>query len=138
MRYSKKYINALTYKVIGCAIEVHRQLGPGLLEIMYERALCHEMQIQQIPFERQKKIELKYKGVSLNALLQFDVLVEGVVLIELKAVTQMHPIFEAQLITYMQQCAVPKGILLNFHVVNLYKEGTKTFVNKHYQNLPDE
>ncbi|MCX6938760.1 MAG: GxxExxY protein [Verrucomicrobia bacterium] len=113
---------ALTEKIIGAAIEVHRELGPGLSESAYEAALAHEFSLRQICFERQKEMPVRYKGFLIEVGYRLDFLVENKVIVELKAVTEMHPIFEAQLITYLRLSGHRVGLLINFNVPRL-KDG---------------
>jgi GxxExxY protein len=134
---TKKYLNEITYKVVGCAIEVHRQLGPGLLESVYEKCLIHELQLKGLHVQAQKKIPLQYKGLSLEADLRYDVLVEDVLIAELKAVDGILPVHEAVLLTYMKMLEKPKGIIINFHCTNIFKEGQRTLVNELFASLPE-
>lgn len=113
---------ALTEKIIGAAIEVHRELGPGLLESAYEAALAHELSARGISYERQKAMPVRYKGFLLDVGYRLDFLVEDQVIVELKAVSEMHPIFEAQLITYLRLSGHRVGLLINFNVPRL-KDG---------------
>lgn len=138
MQLTKKYLNTLTYKVIGAAIEVHRILGPGLLESVYKKCFCRELSLQKINFIRQKCVALNYKGLDVEADLRFDVLVEDVLMVELKTVESFAPVHDAILLTYMRLLEKPKGILINFHCVNIFKEGQKTLVNELFRQLPDE
>jgi len=138
MRITKKYLNDLTYKVIGCAIEVHKTLGPGLLESVYEKCFLKELAIRKIENKNQMWVPIEYKGLQLNAELRLDVLVEDILCIELKAQEGFLPIHDAILLSYMQMLQKPKGILINFHCVNIYKEGQKTLVNHLFAKLPYE
>ena len=138
MRITKKYLNDLTYKVIGCAIEVHKTLGPGLLESVYEKCFLKELAIRKIENKNQMWVPIEYKGLQLNAELRLDVLVEDILCIELKAQEGFLPIHDAILLSYMQMLQKPKGILINFHCVNIYKEGQKTLVNHLFAKLPNE
>jgi len=113
---------ALTEKIIGAAIEVHRELGPGLLESAYEAALAYELYLREIRFERQKEMPVRYKGFLIEEGYRLDLLVENQVVVELKAVTEMHPIFEAQLITYLRLSGHRVGLIVNFNVPRL-KDG---------------
>jgi GxxExxY protein len=131
-------MNDLTYKVIGCAIEVHKQLGPGLLESIYEKCFLRELTIHRIENKNQMWVPVEYKGLQLNTELRLDVLVEDILCIELKAQEGFLPIHDAILLSYMQMLQKPKGILINFHCVNLYKEGQRTLVNHLFAMLPDE
>jgi GxxExxY protein len=112
----------LTEKIIGAAIDVHRELGSGLLESAYEAALAHEFHLRGIRFERQKEMPVRYKGFLIEVGYRLDLLVEDSVIVELKAVTEMHPIYEAQLITYLRLSGCRVGLLINFNVPRL-KDG---------------
>ncbi len=138
MGITKEYLNELTYKVIGCAIEVHKHLGPGLLESVYEKCFLKELRLKGIEFENQVWVPLEYKGLRLDAELKLDVLVENVLCVELKAQEGLLPIHDAVLLSYMQMLQKPKGILINFHCVNIFKEGQKTLVNSLFSQLPEE
>jgi GxxExxY protein len=122
---------------MGAAIEVHKIFGPGLVESNYEAALIHELHLRGLQTKSQQSIEVPYKGILLDCQLRYDILVEDLIIVENKAVKDMHPVFEAILLSYMKHLKVPKGILLNFHVTHLYKEGQKTFVNEYFSALPD-
>lgn len=136
MELTKKYLDSLSYKIIGCAIEVHKYLGPGLLESVYEKCFKKELSLQLVPFKSQIIIPVEYKGLELEAELRFDVLVEDLILVELKAIDGLLPVHEAQILTYMKLMNKPKGILINFNCINIFKEGQKTFVNHIYSALP--
>jgi len=114
----------LTRRVIGRAIEVHHHLGPGPLESIYEAALCHELSRAGIAFVRQRKLKVKYQGVDLACEFVLDLVVEGVLVLEIKAVAQLLPIHEAQLLTYLRISGLPLGLLLNFNEVRL-KDGIR-------------
>lgn len=135
---TKKYLDELTYTSIGCAIEVHKHLGPGLLESVYERCFTRELELRGIEFQKQVWVPLDYKGLSLEAELRLDILVENMLCIELKAQESLLPIHEAVLLSYMHMLGKAKGILINFHCINIFKHGQKTLVNKIYANLPSE
>jgi len=117
----------LTDQVIGRAIEVHRELGPGLLESAYEECLCHEFTNASVAFERQKPIGIDYKGTKLDCGFRADLIVENKLLIELKAVEGLLPIHEAQLLTYMKLTGIGIGLLLNFNT-KVLKDGIKRVV----------
>jgi len=108
--------NIVSEAVIGAAIEVHRHLGPGLLESGYEACLCRELELRQISFEQQKPLPLKYKGQSVDCGYRLDLVVEGLVVVEVKAVDALLPIHEAQLLTYLRLTGLRLGLLLNFNV----------------------
>ena len=117
-------INALTESVIGAALEVHRELGPGLLEGVYEKALCRELTLRHIPFEQQVQVPLSYKGESLETHLRLDLVIDKKLILDLKAVDRLLPIHEAQLLTYLKLSHLPVGLLLNFYETRL-KDGLK-------------
>jgi GxxExxY protein len=119
----------LTHKIIASAIEVHRTLGPGLLESAYEQCLCKELSDSGLGFERQIELQVNYKGCLLDCGYRLDLLVENKVIIELKAVNQLEKIHEAQLLTYLKLTGMKLGLLLNFNVV-LLKNGVKRLVNR--------
>jgi len=112
----------ITEKIIGAAIEVHRELGPGLLESAYEAALAYELSLREIRYERQKEMPVRYKGFLIELGYRLDLLIENQVIVELKAVTEMHPIYEAQLITYLRLSGCRVELLINFNVPRL-KDG---------------
>ena len=116
--------DSLTEKIIGAAIEVHRALGPGLLESAYEECLCRELSLRVVGFKRQVDLPVTYRGVRLEVGYRVDLIVEDKVLVELKAVDQLLPVHEAQLLTYMKLSNVRTGLLINFHVPVL-KRGLK-------------
>ena len=138
MRVTKKYLNELTYQVIGCAIEVHKILGPGLIESVNEKCFLRELDIRGIKYKNQIWVPIQYKGLELDAELRLDVLVEDILCVELKAQEGLLPVHDAILLSYMQMLEKPKGILINFHCVNIFKEGQKTLVNNLFALLPDE
>lgn len=138
MTITKKYLNELTYKVIGCAIEVHKHLGPGLLENVYEKCFLKELQLRGIEYKNQIWVPLQYKGLELDSELRLDVLVEEILCVELKAHEGFLPIHVAILLSYMQMLEKPKGGLINFHCINIFKEGQRTLVNNLFAQLPDE
>ena len=135
---TKKYLDELTYQIIGAAIEVHKALGPGLLESVYHKCLKHEFSLREIFHHSEFFVAVNYKGIDVDAELRCDFLVENAVVIELKTVDEIAPIHEAQLLTYMKLLKKPKGILINFNCVNLFKEGQRTFVNEYFRTLPDQ
>lgn len=135
---TKSYIDDLTYKIIGCAIEVHKALGPGLLESIYEKCLIRELSLKDLDVRSQIKVPINYKGMDLEADLRLDVLVEDLIVVEIKAVEALNAIYEAQILSYMRLLEKPKGILINFYSQNIFKEGQKTFVNNFYGSLPDK
>jgi GxxExxY protein len=119
--------DGLSNRVIGCAIEVHRELGPGLLESAYEQCLAHELKLNGIAFLLQHPLPVNYKGIRLDCGYRLDVLVENELIIELKSVDQIKGLHQAQLLTYMKLAGVRTGLLMNFNVSKL-KDGIKRFV----------
>ncbi len=134
---TKKYLDELTFNVLGAAIEVHKVLGPGLLEQIYHRCLFHELRSRNIFFRSELNVPISYKGLKLDADVRCDFFVENCLVVELKAVDTIAPIHHAQVMTYMKLLEAPKGLLVNFNTVNLFKEGQKTFVNEFFRVLPD-
>lgn len=110
------YEETLTEQIIGAAIEVHRALGPGLLESAYEQCLCRELSLRSIPFRRQVDLPVPYKGLQLESGYRLDILVRDAVIVEIKAIDQLAPIHHAQLLTYLRLGACRVGLLLNFNV----------------------
>ena len=119
--------NELTHEIIGAAIEVHKNLGPGLLESTYEECLCHELSQRGIPFERQKPIPVIYKGVKLDCGYRLDLLVADRVILELKSVETLAPIHDSIMITYLKLSEHRIGLLMNFNV-QILKEGIRRLV----------
>ena len=121
-------INDLSNIIIGCGIEVHKILGPGLLESAYEECLCREFSLAGLKFERQKQIPIKYKDVYLDCGYRLDIVVENLIILELKSVKILEPIFEAQLLTYLKLSNLKLGLLINFNS-SLLKDAIKRIVN---------
>lgn len=109
----------LSREAIGAAIEVHRILGPGLLESIYEKCLICEFELRSIPVLTQQHVQIEYKGTSFTEPLKFDLLVDGILLLEIKAVEKVLPIHKAQLLSYMKLLNIPLGLVLNFHEIKL-------------------
>lgn len=112
----------LTHRVIGCAIRVHRGLGPGLLESAYQVCLAHELMKAAIPFQKEVPLPVMYDGLQLDCAYRMDFVVESALIIEIKAIDKVLPIHEAQLMTYMRLSGLPRGLILNFNVT-LLKSG---------------
>jgi len=117
----------LSNKVLGCAIEVHRELGPGLLESTYEQCLAYELSRTKIPFKVQVELPVEYMEIRLDCGYRIDVLADDRLIVELKSVNQLMPIHEAQILTYMKLAGVKVGLLINFNVTILTK-GVRRFV----------
>lgn len=109
----------LSAEAIGAAVEVHRVMGPGLLEGIYEKCLRRELELRRIPSVSQERARIEYKGAVFTQELKFDLLIDGCLLLELKAVNELHPIHKAQLLSYMKLLDIPLGLLLNFHEIRL-------------------
>lgn len=135
---TQKEINQLSRTIIGYAIEVHKELGPGLLESIYEKCLAHLLIQNGYSVSRQQIVPLKFRGLSLDCELRIDLLVNDLIIVELKTVDEILPIHEAQILTYLKLLKKPKGILINFNCLNIFKEGQKTFVTEHFRHLPEE
>jgi GxxExxY protein len=119
-------------------MEVHRIFGPGPVEKNYEEALAHELFLRGLRVQRQQSIQVPHKDIILESPLRYDMLVEDLVVVENKAVMEIHAVFQSTLLSYMKHLKVPKGILFNFHVRNIFSDGQKTFVNEFYAALPEE
>lgn len=125
----KNSINDLTYELNGAAIEVHRELGPGLLESSYEAAFAHELTLRRIPFVRQKPINIIYKGLQIECGYRIDILADDRVVVELKSVEAILPIHEAQLLTYLKLSGCRVGLLMNFNSL-IMRDGIRRLVNQ--------
>jgi len=115
-KITKEEANRLSHEVIGAAIEVHRALGPGLLESAYEECLAHELTLRRIGFERQVPLPIRYKGVHLDCGYRMDMVIQNGLVLELKAIERILPIHQVQLLTYLRLSGTWLGLLLNFHV----------------------
>lgn len=135
---NRKIVDKLSYDVLGAAIEVHKAIGPGLIENIYHECLKHELSLRKINFLTELVVPVNFKGISVTADLRCDLFVESILVVELKSVSALAPIHQAQLFTYMKLLNAPKGLLLNFNSVNLFKDGQKTLVNEIYRNLPEK
>ena len=137
MNITKTEINKLSYQIIGAAIEVHKHTGPGLLESTYHNFMKKELELRGLAFNSEMKVDLVYKDQVLQSKLRCDFLIEGAIILEIKSVKNLDPIYYAQLMTYMKLLEKPKGILINFNVINIYNEGQKTIVNEIFKRLAD-
>lgn len=136
MEITKKYINELTYKIIGACIEVHKIVGPGLYEDVYHKCLEREFDLLGLKYKSELEIPLVYKDLNIACKVKCDFLIEDLIVLEIKSVDEFHKIHKAQTINYMNLLKVPKSILVNFNVYNVYHEGTETFVSKNFETLP--
>ncbi|TKB99327.1 GxxExxY protein [Pedobacter cryotolerans] len=132
---TKSYLTDLIYKVNGTAIEVHKTLGPGLLESVYHKCMVHELILRKINFNTELLIPVNYKGLNLVVDLRCDLLVENALIVEFKSVDTVLPIHIAQLMTYMKLLKLPIGLMINFNCSHIFKEGQKTYVNELYEEL---
>lgn len=119
---TQKLINDISYQIVGCAIEVHKHLGPGLLESVYQTCLIEELISNQLTVQSQIYVPVYYKGKDLGGQLKLDLLVENLVIVELKAVDIMIPLYKAQLLSYLKLAGKPKGLLINFHAENIVSQ----------------
>lgn len=126
-------LNLLTGEIIGAAIKVHKALGPGLLERTYLECLCIELELLGINFEKEKSLPIKYEGLKLETAYRIDLLVEGKVIVELKAVETIKEVHKAQTLTYLKLSENEVGLLINFNVSRL-KDGIKRFVNNYSES----
>jgi GxxExxY protein len=133
---AKKEVTQLSYGITGCAIIVHKKLGPGLLESVYEKCLCYELRKRGYLVTQQVNVPIEYGDIVLNTELRLDLLVNNTVIVELKAVETIHPVHEAQLLTYMKLLKKPQGLLINFFTDNITKS-MKPLVNEYFKMLPD-
>jgi GxxExxY protein len=121
-------VNGVTQQIIGAAIDVHRELGPGLLEATYEACLVHELLARNLEVERQKALPVSYKGITVLSAYRIDILVAGKVIVEVKSVAQLERIHEAQILTYLKLSGCPIGLLINFNVKQV-TTGVRRLVN---------
>jgi GxxExxY protein len=133
---TKKHLDEITFEVIGAAIEVHKIMGSGLLESVYHQCMKEELKLRKMNFMTEMRIPVVYKDKPLEIDFRCDLFVENCLVVELKAVTEIEGIFEAQLLTYMKLLKAPKGILLNFNCSNIFNHGQKTYVNEYFRALP--
>ncbi|WP_106567545.1 GxxExxY protein [Cecembia rubra] len=132
----KKMITQMSYDVLGCAINVHREVGPGLLESVYQKCLIHELKSKGFKVMQQVKAPLFYKDLRLEVELKADIIVNESVIIELKTVDCLLPVHEAQILTYMRLLKIPQGLLMNFYSDNLSKNKIP-LVNEYFKALPE-
>lgn len=132
---TQKFINNLSYRIIGCAIEVHKHLGPGLLESVYHSCMMDELVTNDLAIQSHVAVPISYKGKQVAEPLRLDLLVEELIIVELKAVDTMHPVYSAQLLSYLKLAHKPKGLLINFHTEILTKS-TISLVTELYRAYP--
>ena len=134
---TQKYVNEISYEIVGCAIEVHKNLGPGLLESIYESCMIYELNNAGLNVKSQVPIPLFYKNIELGTNLKLDLLVNDIVIVELKSVENVIPLYSAQLLTYLNMTGKPKGLLINFNCENITKH-LVPLVTKQFSDLPIE
>lgn len=132
---TKKYLNELEYQLTGAIIDVHKHLGPGLLESVYQKCLAHELRLRNMVFSSEHHIDVIYKEFHLDTALRVDFYINNCLVIEVKAVDSILPIHEAQILTYMKLLRAPKGLLINFNCTNIIQTGKKPYVNEFYRDL---
>ncbi|MBW4361992.1 GxxExxY protein [Flavobacterium taihuense] len=131
---TKKEVTQLSYEITGYAIKVHKELGPGLLESVYEKCLKYELETNGYSVRQQLSVPIQYYDLEIDADLRLDLLVNDTIIVELKAVEAILPIHEAQLLTYMKLLEIPQGLLINFYTLNISKS-LKPFVNEFFNRL---
>jgi len=134
---TQKYIQELSYEIIGCAIEVHKNLGPGLLEAVYELCFIEELTNAGLSVKSQIFVPINYKGKDLGNILKLDMLVNDLIIVENKAVEQMIPLYEAQLLSYLKLTGKPKGLLINFNCKTITSQ-LISLVTDVFERLPED
>ncbi len=137
MIITQKYINDIAYKIVGCAIEVHKQLGPGLLESVYEKCFIEELICAGLHVKSQIYLPIIYKGKDLGGQLKLDILVNDLIIVENKAVEAMIPLYQAQLLSYLKITGKPKGLLINFNTTNITQD-LVSMVTEEFSSLQKE
>lgn len=133
---TQKYVNEVAYEIVGCAIEVHKHIGPGLLESIYETCLIEELRDQGFKVESQVSVPIIYKNKNIGIPLKLDIVVDDLIILELKSVDTILPVFKAQLLTYLKLTGKPKGLLINFNCENITKDGLVPMVTENFAKLP--
>ena len=137
MIITQKYISEPSYKIVGCAIDVHKNLGPGLLESVYQTCLIIELKEAGLNVESQVPIDINFRGEIIKSVLRLDLLINDLIIVELKSVELMIPLFNAQLLTYLKLTGKPKGLLINFNCENITKQ-LVPLVTIEFSQLPKE
>jgi len=133
---TKKLINSIAYQIVGCAIEVHKHIGPGLLESVYQKCMIDELHELGLSVRSQVYVPVIYKGKDIGGTLKIDLLVNDLVVVELKAVDVMIPLYKAQLLSFLKLSGKPKGLLINFHCENIVDQMVP-LVTKEFAKLPE-
>ena len=134
---TKSYLNDLSYKIVGCAIEVHKHVGPGLLESVYHDCLKQEFFSRGINYRSQLLVPVEYKGIITDTNYRLVFLVDDEIVVELKAIDSIHSIHEAQLLTYMKLLKKSKGVIINFNCTNIVRKGVKQMINDLFAELQE-
>jgi len=134
---TQKYINEISYEIVGGVIEVHKQVGPGLLESVYHSCLMGELESVGLQVESQVQVPVNYKGKNIGGILRLDLLINNLIIVELKAVDLMLPLYKAQLLSYLKLAGMPKGLLINFHCENITQQ-LVSLVTKDFAILPKD
>jgi len=132
---TQKQVNEIAYEIVGCAIEVHKHLGPGLLESIYETCLIEELKSSGFKVQSQVSVPITYKNKNLGTPLKLDIVVDDLIIIELKAVDSILPVFKAQLLSYLKLTGKPKGLLINFNCENITRDGLVPLVTENFSKL---
>jgi GxxExxY protein len=137
MIITQKYINDIAYKIVGCAIEVHKQIGPGLLESVYESCFIDELLSAELNVKSQVYVPVIYKGKDLGGILKLDILVNDLIIVEIKSVETIIPVYKAQLLSYLKLAGKPKGLLINFNTTNITHD-LVSMVTEEFSLLPKD
>lgn len=133
---TQEYVDFLGREIIGCAIEIHKELGPGLLESAYEKCMKYLLEKKGYEVESQLEVPIVFQDLLVENAYRLDLLVEDLIIVELKTVEEIKSVHKSQILTHLNFMNKPKGILINFRCSNIFKEGQQTFVTKEYSSLP--
>ena len=135
---AQKYVDELTFGIVGAAIEVHRRMGPGLKEAVYEECMMIELDHLNIPYVQQYRFRPFYRGIQLESVSIVDLIIDNLIVVELKSVEKINEVHLAQALNYINLLDLPKALILNFNCANLASQGRVTRVNAVYASLPSE
>ena len=138
LRITQKYVDKLVHDIIGCAIEIHKELGPGLLESAYEKCMIFLLEKKGYKVQSQLEVPIKFQELFVDKGFRLDLLVEDLVIVELKATKELTEVNRQQILSHLKLLKKRKGILINFNCSNIFYEGQQTFVTREYSNLPKE
>jgi len=133
---SQKYVDQIAHAIIGCAIDIHKELGPGLLESAYEKCMIYLLNKKGFKVESQLEVPITFRELLIDRGFRLDLLVENLIIVELKAAKELTSVNKQQILTHLKLLKKPKGILINFHCSNIFYEGQQTFVTNEYAKLP--